>query len=332
MSLTSKSPKAVLLTALKIAKSSLPAHRHRNSPKKFTQHQLFACLVLKNFLKTDYRGLVEYLADCDSLSDAIELVCVPHYTTFQKAARRLLVNKTAQKLLDETVRVQMQRKRRVKEAAIDSTGLSATNASPYFVKRRATKQSPWKTITYRRYPKLGVVTNVANHFILAFESGKGPYPDVGEFRGLIQQAAARVKLKTVLADAGYDSEANHQFAREELALRTVIPPKHGRPSDKPPKGRYRRLMQTRFDEQSYRKRAQVETVMSMIKRRQGSFCKGKTYWSRCRELHLMALTHNIMILLPMQTFLLSHLVPFSCARCENIIRPKLDPSLQPEFQ
>ena len=133
MSLTSKSPKAVLLTALKIAKSSLPAHRHRNSPKKFTQHQLFACLVLKNFLKTDYRGLVEYLADCDSLSDAIELVCVPHYTTFQKAARRLLVNKTAQKLLDETVRVQMQRKRRVKEAAIDSTGLSATNASPYFV-------------------------------------------------------------------------------------------------------------------------------------------------------------------------------------------------------
>ena len=305
MSLTSKSPKAVLLTALKIAKSSLPAHRHRNSPKKFTQHQLFACLVLKNFLKTDYRGLVEYLADCDSLSDAIELVCVAHYTTFQKAARRLLVNKTAQKLLDETVRVQMQRKRRVKEAAIDSTGLSATNASPYFVKRRATKQSPWKTITYRRYPKLGVVTNVANHFILAFESGKGPYPDVGEFRGLIQQAAARVKLKTVLADAGYDSEANHQFAREELALRTVIPPKHRRPSDKPAKGRYRRLMQTRFDEQSYRKRAQVETVMSMIKRRQGSFCKGKTYWSRCRELHLMALTHNIMILLTMQTFLKS---------------------------
>ena len=311
MSLTSKSPKAVLLTALKIAKSSLPAHRHRNSPKKFTQHQLFACLVLKNFLKTDYRGLVEYLADCDSLSDAIELVCVPHYTTFQKAARRLLVNKTAQKLLDETVRVQMQRKKRVKEAAIDSTGLSATNASPYFVKRRATKESPWKTITYRRYPKLGVVTNVANHFILAFESGKGPYPDVGEFRGLIQQAAARVKLKTVLADAGYDSEANHQFAREELALRTVIPPKHRRPSDKPAKARYRRLMQTRFDEQSYRKRAQVETVMSMIKRRQGSFCKGKTYWSRCHELHLMALTHNIMILLPMQTFLQSRTLYFN---------------------
>ena len=118
-------------------------------------------------------------------------------------------------------------------------------------------------------------------------------------------------------------EANHQFAREELALRTVIPPKHPRPSDKPAKGRYRRLMQTRFDEQSYRKRAQVETVMSMIKRPQGSFCKGKTYWSRCRELHLMALTHNIMILLPMQTFLQSLCVPFSCPSAPEFVATNL---------
>ena len=123
MSITSKSPKAVLLTALKIAKSTLPPHRHRNSPKKFTQHQLFACLVLKNFLKTDYRGLVQYLADCESLANSIDLDCIPHYTTLQKAARRLLVNRSAQKLLDETVRVQMQRRTRVKDAAIDSTGL-----------------------------------------------------------------------------------------------------------------------------------------------------------------------------------------------------------------
>ena len=295
---------------LKIARASLPAHSHKNSPKKFTQHQLFACLVLKNFLRTDYRGLVESLSDCDSLCKAIELQSVPHYTTFQKAAKRLLVSKPSKKLLDETVREQMQRKTHVDEAAIDSTGLNATSASAYFVKRRSTKESPWKTITYKRYPKLGVVMDVTTHFIIAFETGRGPYPDVGEFKGLIQQAAHRVKLRTVLADAGYDSEANHKFAREEMLLRTIIPPKHGRPTKKPATGRYRRLMQTRFDKQKYRKRAQVETVMSMIKRRQGSYCKGKSYWSRCRELNLMVLTHNIMILLPMVAFLQSRCVPF----------------------
>ena len=311
MSITSKSPKAVLLTALKIARASLPAHSHKNSPKKFTQHQLFACLVLKNFLRTDYRGLVESLADCDSLCQSIELESVPHFTTFQKAAKRLLVSKSAKKLLDQTVREQMQRKTYVNEAAIDSTGLNATSASAYFVKRRSTKQSPWKTITYKRYPKLGVVVDVTNHFIIAFGTGRGPYPDVGEFEGLIRQAAGRVNLRTVLADAGYDSEANHKFAREELALRTVSPPKHGRPTKKPAKGKYRRLMQTRFNKQKYRKRAQVETVMSMIKRRQGSYCRGKSYWSRCRELNLMVITHNIMILLPMATFLQSQPTTFS---------------------
>ena len=171
---------------------------------------------------------------------------------------------------------------------------------------------PRKAITYKRYPKLGVVMDVTTHFIIAFETGRGPYPDVGEFKGLIQQAAHRVKLRTVLADAGYDSEANHKFAREEMLLRTIIPPKHGRPTKKPATGRYRRLMQTRFDKQKYRKRAQVETVMSMIKRRQGSYCKGKSYWSRCRELNLMVLTHNIMILLPMVAFLQSRCVPFVC--------------------
>ena len=55
-------------------------------------------------------------------------------------------------------------------------------------------------------------------------------------------------------------------------------------------------MQTRFDQHTYRHRAQVETTVSMIKRRQGNHLLGKTYWSQTRELRLMVLTHNIMIL------------------------------------
>ena len=37
--------------------------------------------------------------------------------------------------------------------------------------------------------------------------------------------------------------------------------------------------------------------MSMIKRRQGNHVHGRTYQSQCRDLRLMVLTHNIMILL-----------------------------------
>lgn len=124
----SKSPKAVLLAALATAREALPLYSHRHSPKKFTQHQLFACLVLKCFLKTDYRGVVAHLADCPSLAAAIELGHIPHYTTLQKAARRLLAAAPARRLLDATVREQLGRKQRVSRSAIDSTGLEATAA------------------------------------------------------------------------------------------------------------------------------------------------------------------------------------------------------------
>ena len=60
---TSKCPKRVLAEALAVAEVWLPAYSHRFSTKKFTLHQLFACLVLKDFYNLTYRGTVGLLAD-----------------------------------------------------------------------------------------------------------------------------------------------------------------------------------------------------------------------------------------------------------------------------
>ena len=133
MAVTSKSPRAVALAALNTAQRALPAYSHVCSPKTFTQHQLFACLALKNFLKTDYRGVVAHLTDHPALVEALGLKKVPHYTTLQKASRRLLAADKARRLLDVTVRQQMGRRQRVRSAAIDSTGLQCGTASAYFV-------------------------------------------------------------------------------------------------------------------------------------------------------------------------------------------------------
>jgi len=297
VAVTSKSPKSVLLAALATAREALPLYSHRHSPKKFTQHQLFACLVLKCFLKTDYRGVVAHLTDCSSLVETLGLISVPHYTTLQKAARRLLTAASARRLLDATVREQLGRKRRVARAAIDSTGLEATAASSYFIRRRDRVGKPWKAVVYHRFPKLGLVCDVKTHFILATQEGQGPRPDVADFRPLMLAALARVRLDQIVADAGYDSEPNHVFARRERGLRSIIPAKHGRPTTKPARGHYRRLMQTRFDEDAYRDRAQVETVISMVKRRLEPCVRGRSVWTQRYELRLKVLTHNVMILL-----------------------------------
>jgi hypothetical protein len=63
MSKASKSPKRVAQVAYHIAKDTLPSYNHRFSPKKFTQPQIFVCLILKIFFKTDYRGIVAILDD-----------------------------------------------------------------------------------------------------------------------------------------------------------------------------------------------------------------------------------------------------------------------------
>ena len=89
--------------ALATARRGLQAYSHLNSPKKFTQHQLFACLVLQNFLKTDYRGVVAHLRDNSTLTATLNLREVPHFTTLQKAARRLLDSAPARRLLGASI-------------------------------------------------------------------------------------------------------------------------------------------------------------------------------------------------------------------------------------
>jgi len=99
MSTTTKSPKKVARAAYKIAKSTLPKYAHHFSPKKFTQPQLFVCLVMKIFFKTDYRGISAILADSDDLCKTFGMTTVPHFTTLQKASRRLLRLKAFETLI-----------------------------------------------------------------------------------------------------------------------------------------------------------------------------------------------------------------------------------------
>ena len=68
MGATSKSPWKVLLTGYLVGKLALPDYSHKCSPKTYTQPQLFACLVLKEFLHRDYRGIENLLNDTPELA------------------------------------------------------------------------------------------------------------------------------------------------------------------------------------------------------------------------------------------------------------------------
>jgi hypothetical protein len=300
MATTSKSPKRILQVAHALGKQRLRTYWHRFSPKKFTLPQLFACLVLKEFLRLDYRKLSALLEDAPSLAAAIDLKQVPHFSTFQKAAARLLVFRRVQLLLDETVRAATEQRvmrKHVALAAIDGTGFETRHISAYFVKRRARAcKTAYETTTYTRYPVANVLCDCDSHLVLGVATGRGPGPDDPYFRPVVDQAARRVKIAALAADAGYDSEAAHQYAREQCGCRTLIPATRGRPTSQRLRGYWRQRMRTRFNHEKYRQRWQVETVNSMIKRSLGSALRARTYWSQSREIQLRILTHNIMII------------------------------------
>jgi len=148
-------------------------------------------------------------------------------------------------------------------------------------------------------PKLSVAVASACHLILAAKVRTGNGSDAPDFDELLYRSWARAPVKVVVADAGYDSEANHRTARRDMGVRSVIPAGIGRPTTKPPSGRWRRHMAKRFlrkaDQRHYGQRAQSETVHSMVKRNQGSALRSRTPERRKKEMLLRVLTHNIML-------------------------------------
>ena len=186
--------------------------------------------------------------------------------------------------------------------AIDGTGLEARSASLYFIKKkyltRTGISSRAREFSSSKFPFLINICDCSNHFIISSHSGIWPSYEIKHFKPLLEQAANRVAIHTILADAGYDSESNHEFSRDILGIKSIIPATNGRNKHitTPPHGKYRRKMWQQLDTATYAQRSQIETVNSMFKRRLGSQIKSRLPENQQREARLKVITHNLMIL------------------------------------
>ena len=75
--------------AMKVGRPYLAEYGATRSRHDFTQRQLMACLVLRAYLKTTYRGFVDILTGHAGLREVLGMNDkVPHYTTLQKFSAR----------------------------------------------------------------------------------------------------------------------------------------------------------------------------------------------------------------------------------------------------
>jgi len=85
-----RSPLALVREAYRVGQEALPVYSSQRSRHDFTQAQLFAILALRQFFRTDYRGIVQMLADFSEVRRELKLTKLPHFTTLQKAEQRLV--------------------------------------------------------------------------------------------------------------------------------------------------------------------------------------------------------------------------------------------------
>jgi Transposase DDE domain len=312
--LTCKSPRKVMLVAHYLASQSLPQYSSEFSRHDFTLPQLFACLAVKEQMKRSYRGAEALLRDGEHWCKAIGMRKVPDHNTLCRAASLLLRKCRVDRLLDAMARwaaVNRMLGLSIKPLALDSTYYESRHVSRHYERRRGQAEKAGKgrkssrSATIKRMPKLAVAVCGRSHLVLSMWTGTGMGPDHGHFEQLLLDAWRRVPNRRfkVAADAGYDSEPAHRTARQDMGLRSIIPPEAGRPSKggAPPTGRWRRSMKRLLATSESRKRCgytqrwQVETANSMMKRNQGSALAGKTVASRKRDMALKVLTHNAMI-------------------------------------
>src|SRR5580700_5470572 len=66
----------------------------------FTQRQLMACLIVRTYTKSNYRGVIEFLSVSPSVCQVLGLQDqLPHYTTLQKFSARSKVLEIADAMI-----------------------------------------------------------------------------------------------------------------------------------------------------------------------------------------------------------------------------------------
>ncbi|MBK8207823.1 MAG: transposase [Planctomycetes bacterium] len=149
------------------------------------------------------------------------------------------------------------------------------------------------------FPKLATVCDTRSYLNLSAQASIGPWPDCPSFESLLTRALERVEITVMLADAGYDSEPNHEYA-DVLGVRSIMPPTIGRPPKTGPTGRHRNKLWRRFPKKKYGQRWHVEGTYSQDKRRFGSQLRSTSVAGQWGELLLRVLVHNTALLLHRQ--------------------------------
>ena len=241
----------------------------------YNQPQLFTILAMKTYLKTTYCEIIECLELMDKIRKFLGLNKLPHFTTIQK----FFVRMSDTKLKDLNDLINFMHPAECELVAMDGTGHTSDYADKYYTQIRGKSR--------KSYIKNHIAINVDTRMILNYRANKGPKHDTQFALASIRQLKP-YKPHYILVDKAYDSEEIRRCINEEVGAFDQIPLKKGATT-----GHYRLNSATIFWYDVYARRMNVESVISVIKRRFNGVNYSRSTPLQNKETKLKDVLYNI---------------------------------------
>ena len=248
-------------------------YHFRYGPKKYTQHQFVALLILYAKSNLSLRRFIQSLYE-SKWPEWLELKEIPCKSSLHNHFNR--IGLTLIRFLNKFAL----QKRRAKRLAVDSTGIDANHASKHYEKRIGRD--------HRNYLKLSILGQVEKpHLIEDFACEPSHISDVRQAKPIANRLG---KNKIVFADKAYDAEWLMELL-EKKGSELYCPIRKS--SRNRPKGRLRRKLFDNFDKKFYNKgRNPIELMMFLLKH-QGLVIRSKKVCNQIKEMAWKILAYNI---------------------------------------
>jgi len=251
-----------------IRQARVPVYLHRFGPKTYTSWQHCKAWLLKEKLKCSWQDFIDDFAE-------YYLDEVPDRSTLIKFVKRLPM------WLKNLIVSLSAGLEPAEYGAIDSTGLSRTNASEHFT-RRIDREKP-----IAQPLKLSMYTSKCR--ILAFRLRAKWRGDTKDVKYLTRNSMVLAEINCL--DKGYDANYIHAHFRDQ-GVYSIIPAKKNCR-----RGNYRKQMRDCFDYEQYWQRNSAEYNNSSLKRRFGDYVRSVTFRSQHAEVAARIILHNLKAIL-----------------------------------
>jgi len=179
--------------------------------------------------------------------------------------------------------------------AIDSTGFATSVFSRWYGVRKKHSEDR------REFKKCHVMAGVRTNIICSIEITEGYAPDCPMLPQLVDSTSKRFQIKEVMADKAYLSRKNLDAVSGHGAI-PFVPFKKNSNNRAEGSGTWKAMHRYFFEHREefmehYHLRSNVESVFSMMKRKQGTYLRSKNDVAQYNEILCKALVHNICVLI-----------------------------------